>query len=68
MIDLQPTGTIDVSVLEVLVMYDKAWLPPYISDICEPMEELGLVERVGSQWRITDAGRSLIGLDTAPKH
>lgn len=68
MIDLQPVASIDISVLEVLVMYDKAWLPPRISDICEPMEELGLVERVGSQWRITDAGRNLIGVETMRKH
>ncbi len=68
MIDLQPTSSVDVSVLEILVMYDKAWLPPRISDICEPMEELGLVERVGSQWRITEAGRGLIGMETAPRH
>jgi hypothetical protein len=68
MVDLQPVPAVDVSVLEILVMYDTAWFPPRIADVCEPMEELGLVERVGSQWRITNAGRDLIGAGVPRRH
>ena len=55
MIDMQQSSAVDISVLEVLVMYDAAWLPPRASDACEEMEKLGLVERVGTKWRITFA-------------
>ena len=51
---------IDVSILEVLARYDKAWLPEWIAKICEPMEALGLLQRDGEQWAITSAGREII--------
>jgi len=68
MFDLATRNKIDLSILEVLQQYDKAWLPPRIARICEPMERLGLLARVGEQWRLTDAGRTLIMTRGATRH
>jgi hypothetical protein len=68
MLNSEDQPAVDLSVLEVLAMYDKAWLPPALVDVCEPMWKLGLIERDGPQWRITDAGRTLIGLGASTIH
>ena len=68
MIDAETQYSVDVSILEILVRYDKAWLPPSIAEVCEPMEVLGLLERDGEQWRITDAGRAMIRTCELTRH
>jgi len=68
MIDMAMRRKIDLSILEVLQQYDKAWFPPRIAKMCVPMERLGLLERDGEQWRITDAGRTMIVTRGATRH
>ena len=68
MINSAAESAIDYSILEILSQYDKAWLPPRIAKICEPMKIMGLIERDGEQWRLTKAGRAMISIHSVTRH